>query len=453
MSFLGWMALIGALLLIMALATAVLRRLPITTSLIYLSCGVAIGPLGAHWLHIDLLSQSEWFERLTEVAVIVSLFVGGLKIRLAPTAPEWRAAFILAGPVMLVSIAAVGAVAHYALGLAPAVALLLGAVLAPTDPVLASSVSVNDASDRDRVRYALSVEAGLNDGAAFPFVVFALLWMEAGELGGWVKEWSLERLLWAVPAGLAIGYVLGYLTGRLTFYLRSRNRDADAPNDFLALALIALAYVATEAVHGWGFLAAFAAGVGVRSAELRLVDESPHPDLEQRARQSEPAEHPPAEELIPAHVSGDEMKQPAVAAGVVIHEVLSFGKTLERLLEVMLVVLVGIAVGLHWNARAFVVALVLFAVVRPLATWLLLAGSGPTGMQRSLIGWFGIRGIGSLYYVTYALNHAAFERADATALVQLTVSVIALSILIHGATAQPLLSYYERLAEARRSDQ
>src|SRR5687768_2875837 len=125
MTFLGWMGMIGALLLIMALSTAVLRHLPISTSLIYLGCGVAIGPLGMHWLEIDLLRQSLWFERLTEVAVIISLFVGGLKLRLSPKEPEWRAAFRLAGPVMILSIAAAAAFAHFAFGFPPPLALLL----------------------------------------------------------------------------------------------------------------------------------------------------------------------------------------------------------------------------------------------------------------------------------------------------------------------------------------
>lgn len=444
MDFLGWMALIGGLLLIMALSTAVLRRLPITTSLIYLMCGVVIGPFGLHWLHVDLLKQAEWFERLTEIAVIVSLFVGGLKIRLSPREPEWRAAFVLAGPLMLVSIGAVAAFTHFTFGISPPLALLLGAVLAPTDPVLASSVSVNDAADHDRLRYALSVEAGLNDGAAFPFVIFGLLWLKSDAVNDWIGSWALERVLWAIPAGLLIGYGLGYVAGRFTIYLRSRDRDAGAPNDFLALALIALSYVIAESVHAWGFLAVFAAGVGVRSAELQVVGESPHPDVEQEELDASDEPHPPAEDMVSAKVTSEDMKQPAVAAGVVIHEVLSFGKTLERLLEVMLVVLVGIAVSTHWDTRAVVVAIALFVIIRPLASWLLLALTPTAGLQRWLMGWFGIRGIGSLYYLTYALNHGSLERDDAQALAGLTVSVVALSILLHGATAQPFLDRYEK---------
>jgi sodium/hydrogen antiporter len=131
-----------------------------------------------------------------------------------------------------------------------------------------------------------------------------------------------------------------------------------------------------------------------------------------------------------------------------VHEVLSFGKTLERLLEVMLVVLVGIAVSRHWDARAVLIAATLFVVIRPAFSWLALAGTPTSHWQRWLMGWFGIRGIGSLYYLTYALNHAQIEQREA--LVAITVSVVALSILVHGATAQPLLDHYEKILRRRK---
>lgn len=171
MSFISWMAVVGGLLLVMALSSAFIRRLPISTSAIYLSIGVALGPLGLNLLSIDVLESRVWFEHICEVAVIVSLFVGGLKLRLPILNPEWFAAYALAGPVMLFSIMGVALYAHWFLGLDPAVALLLGSFLAPTDPVLASAVAVNDAGDHDRMRYGLSGEAGFNDGRAFPFVV------------------------------------------------------------------------------------------------------------------------------------------------------------------------------------------------------------------------------------------------------------------------------------------
>jgi sodium/hydrogen antiporter len=156
----------GAVLLTMALSSAYLHRLPISTALIYLSLGIAIGPLGLGLLRVDFM-HARWLEPLTEVAVIVLLFFGGLKLRLRLHDPAWCAVFRLAGPLMLGTMAAVALFAHLVLGLEPALALVLGAVLAPTDPVLAGAVSVNDSSDHDRVRFGLSGEAGLNDGMAF----------------------------------------------------------------------------------------------------------------------------------------------------------------------------------------------------------------------------------------------------------------------------------------------
>jgi sodium/hydrogen antiporter len=462
MDFLQWMVLGGGLLLVLALSSAYLRRLPVSTALLYLAVGLAIGPLGLGLLTIDLEQAAPWMEHLTEVAVILSLFVGGLRLRLPLRHPAWRAPMRLAGPVMLASITGVALFAHYAIGLDPPLALLLGAALAPTDPVLASAVAVNRAADHDRMRYGLSGEAGLNDGAAFPFVVFALLWAEHGEIGAWAGGWALWRLLWAIPAGLIFGFVLARGVGRLAIWLRSHHQDTAAPSDFLALALVALAYTGAEFIGAWGFLAVFAAGVGLRRAEIKTVSESPHPAAEKVApaafavgaggREEEGEEdepilaHPPAEDLVAAQVSAEDLREPAVAAGTVVSEVLSFGDTVERLLEVLLVVLVGVAVATHWEWAAIPLAAMLFFVIRPLSTLLLLAGTPTTGTQRQLMGWFGIRGIGSLYYVSYALNHGQGWEAAST-MVGLTVGVIALSVVVHGVTMQPILAWYQRSLE------
>jgi sodium/hydrogen antiporter len=455
-SFLGWMALAGGLLLLMALSSAYLRNLPISTSAIYLALGVAIGPLGFGWLRIDLGQEVRWFERLTEVAVIVALFVGGLKLRLPLKDPAWIAARRLGGPIMLATIIGVALCAMLLLGLDPATALLLGAVLAPTDPVLAGTVKVGSAADHDRMRYGLSGEAGLNDGAAFPFVIFGLLWAEHGGAGEWITGWALHRLLWAVPAGLLLGFLLGRGVGRLAIWLRSRQQDTGAPSDFLALALIALSYVGAEAIGALGFLATFAAGVGLRHAEFHVSRESPPPEQPRRpARQpnqspASPVPHPPAEDLVGASVEAEELKEPVVAAGVLVAETITFGDTAERLLEVLLVVLVGVLLSSHWDPRSVLLALMLFLVIRPLATLILLAGTPTSRAQRWLMGWFGIRGIGSLYYLSYALTHG-FTGEVAGELAGLAISVVALSILVHGTSVPPLLARYERTLEDART--
>lgn len=451
MSVLGWMTAVGSLLLLMALTSAYLERLPISTSLIYLLVGLGLGPVGFGLLQLDIESQRQWLETLTEIAVIVSLFVGGLRLRLPLQNHGWRVAFRLAGPVMLLSIIGVAATAHLLLGVPVAVSLLVGAIVAPTDPVLAAEVSVHDAEDQDRVRYALSGEAGLNDGAAFPFVIFGLEFMHAGGVDAWVGEWFLGRVVWAVPAGLAIGYFLGTGLGQLAMRIRTRSNHASAPNDFLALALIALAYVAAERAHAWGFLSVFAAGVGLRHAEVRVVRATPDSEHAHRPDPvDQPADmHPPAESLVTARNSAEPNQLPAVAAGVLIAEALSFGDTLERMLEVLLVVLVGIAVATAWTWTGALLAIVLFVIIRPIGTQLSLIGSRTSRAQRWLIGWFGIRGIGSLYYLSYALNHGVPSR-DAAQLVGVVVTVIACSIVIHGITVTPVLQWYQRSVATRQ---
>ncbi|CAN5412329.1 sodium:proton antiporter [soil metagenome] len=448
MTFLAWMGVAGGLLLIMALSSALLRRLPLTTSAVYLAIGIGIGPIGLGWIEINFISSGVWLEHLTEIAVIISLFVGGLKLRLPFSHPGWNAAVRLAGPVMLTSICGVAVFSHYIFGFSWAASFLLGAILAPTDPVLASTVSVNNAADDDRMRYGLSGEAGFNDGMAFPFVVFALMWMEYDRIGSWTGEWALHRLVWAVPAGLVLGYALGKGLGRVSIWLRAKYVDSEAPNDFLAMALIALAYVGAETIGAWGFLAAFTAGVGFRRAETRIVVENPHDDHVAASGQEIDDEglitdHPPAEDLVDAKVSAKDLKHPAKAAGLVISEIISFGNTAERLLEVMLIVLVGICVAVYWDWRAVPLAAVLFLIIRPAAVMFFLIKS-PTGMtQRLLMSWFGVRGIGSIYYLSYAMTHGLLEHL--TDLASMTLTVVALSIVVHGVSSQPILDYYERI--------
>lgn len=442
MSFSAWIALAGGLLLIMALSAVYLRRLPITSSLIYLALGLAVSPSWLNLIRIDFVREKVVFEHLTEIAVIISLFVGGLKLRLPLADPAWSAAYRLAGPVMVASIAGVAVAARYLLGFDWPVAFLLGAVLAPTDPVLAGAVTVNDATDKDRMRYGLSGEAGFNDGTAFPFVVFGLLWIEHGELGGWTGGWALHRLLWAVPAGLLIGYWAGKGMGHLAIFLRSRRPGTSTHGDFLALALIALAYAGAEAVGAWGFLAAFAAGIGFRRSEVNTARDHPAPEFlaSQEGSGAGLTTHPPAENFAGNAAAEDEIKHPTKAAGHMVAEIITFGDTAERLLEVMLVVVLGICLSTYWDWRAVPLALALFFVIRPLSTLACLVKTRTRIRQRLLMGWFGIRGIGSLYYLSYALNHG-FDRAPGE-LVATTLSVVGLSVALHGISS-PLLYHYE----------
>lgn len=448
MTFILWMAVLGAVLLILALTSSYLRWMPVTTSAVCLLLGICIGPLGMDLLHLDIKGSARWMEHLTEVAVLFSLFVSGLKLRLPLKHRTWRIAFGMAGPVMLLTILGTCLALHWLLGLSWGVSLLVGAILAPTDPVLAGLVQVNSAQDYDSLRFGLSGEAGLNDGTAFPFVIFALVFMQHGGFDGdWLGGWVLKNLLWAVPAGLLVGYWMGRGIGRLTLKMRITNADSTlSPNDYLTLALIALAYVVAEAIGGYGFLSVFAAGLGLRQAEFKSTGNS-----------QTPAEHLAQPvvghmEVEPEHaLHGDvgQLQDTQIAAGVMMGDMLAFGSLVERSMEVFLVTLLGVVLVSHWDWRALAVGALLFGVIRPLSVLSMPWGRLLDRHQRGLMGWFGIRGIGSIYYLFYAINHGLVGTNSAVA-VNLTLSVIALSIVVHGLSTQPMLAWYERRAQAQQ---
>lgn len=440
MTFTVWVAVLGAVLLTLALTSSYLRWMPVTTSAMCLVLGVAIGPMGLDVLKLDISDSSVWMEHLTEVAVVFSLFVSGLKLRLPLKNRTWRVAFGLAGPVMILSIAGLCLALHYLFGLSWGVSMLIGAMLAPTDPVLAALVQVNDARDDDRVRFGLSGEAGLNDGTAFPFVILGLL-MLRDDGSGFLGEWLLRNVLWAVPAGLLVGYWMGRGIGKLTLSMRIKNADSTlSPNDYLALALIALAYVVAEWIQGYGFLSVFAAGLGLRQAEVKSTDEAalPAEHLVQPVVGHETVE--PQQAVLGDTESLDDGQ---LAAGVMMSDMLAFGSLVERSMEVFLVTLLGVVLANHWDWRALAIGALLFAVIRPLSVLALPWGRLLDGPQRLLIGWFGIRGIGSLFYLFFALNHD-LQPEVAQLCINLTLSVVALSILVHGVTTQPTLAWYER---------
>ncbi|HSK09608.1 MAG TPA: cation:proton antiporter, partial [Vicinamibacterales bacterium] len=251
----------------MALASSVLKRLPLSASMLYLAAGFLLGPAGAGLFDLDVVDGATLVEHVTEIAVIVSLFTAGLKLRLPFSDGRWRPPVLLAVVAMTLTVGAVAAVGVMGLALPLGAAVLLGAVLAPTDPVLASDVQVEHAHDAERLRFSLTGEAGLNDGTAFPFVMLGLGLLGLHEIGtgGW--RWVFVDLLWAVPAGLAVGALAGTAIGRLVVYLRRAHGGAAGLDDFLALGLIALSYGVALLIHSYGFLAVFAAGLALRRIE------------------------------------------------------------------------------------------------------------------------------------------------------------------------------------------
>ena len=435
MSFDFWFLVVGVLFVLMALAASVLRRLPLTASVVYLAVGFTLGPTILGLIQLDPVEQSALLERISEVAIIISLFTAGLKLRVPLSHEGWRLAVRLALGSMTVTVGLVALAAMVGLGLPLGAAILLGAILAPTDPVLASDVQVENPGDRDRLRFSLTGEAGLNDGAAFPFVMLGLGVLGLHDIGvhGW--RWLAVDVVWAIAGGLAIGGLLGTLVGHLVLYLRREHREAVGLDDFLALGLIALAYGVALLAETYGFLAVFAAGLALRRVELRSTGENPSQDVKAMTQVGQ------AEE-----VATDPERAPAYMA----QAVLGFNEQLERIGEVAVVVLVGGMLStryLPWEALWFVPLLLL--IIRPLSVWLGLIGSHTSHLQRVLTAWFGIRGIGSVYYLMYATQHGLAPDV-ARQLAGLTLCVVAVSVVVHGISVTPLMNMYGSRSERAR---
>ncbi|MCW2608111.1 MAG: putative sodium/proton antiporter [Frankiales bacterium] len=403
---------LGALLAAL-LPRVVAGRRPVSLPLVFLLLGVGLG-LVPGLPTLDPIQDASFVEHLTEVTVIVALMGAGLGLDRPPSWRGWASTRRLLVVGMPLSIAGVALLGGGVLGLALPTALLLGAALAPTDPVLAGEVQVGepttdevegDALTRaeDEVRFGLTSEAGLNDALAFPFVYAAVLMQQEGsDPRGWLGEWLAVDVAYKLVVGLVAGYAVGRALGRLTFSSRREVlRLSEHSEGFVALAATFLAYGVTEVLHGYGFLAVFVAAVTIRSSER----------------------------FHGYHV--------------VLHD---FVEQVERLLTVLVLLLLGIALtdGLLSGvgvAEVAVAAAVLF-VVRPLAAGLALTGSCGTRRERATMAFFGVRGIGSVYYVAYALGVAEFTGANTVWSV--VALVIGASVVVHGALAGPVMEHLDR---------
>lgn len=435
-----WSVLIGLLLIVMALAGTVLSRLPLSTAMLYLAVGVAVSPLALGWSSFGPLTHTVLLERLTEVVVLVSLFTAGLKLSHGLRDRRWLLPLRLATASMLVTIGCIALAGWALLGLPVGAAILLGGILAPTDPVLASDVQVHEPGDRDQLRFALTGEGGLNDGTAFPFVMLGLGLLGLHDLGTTLWRWVAIDLLWSVGAGLAVGAALGVATGRLVLFLRREHKEAVGLDDFVALGLIALAYGIALLMHASGFLAVFAAGVALRNL---VQQQSASPDDSRRAVEKAAAT---PDRSVADSLAVDPRHAPAYMA----HAVLGFNEQLERVGEVAVVVTIGALLwAVPWQREAIWFVPLLLVVIRPLSVAVGLAGSARVrSSRRWLLGWFGIRGIGSLYYLMYAANHG-LAPALADRLTGLTLATVVASIVVHGISVTPLMAVYERRVAAR----
>jgi sodium/hydrogen antiporter len=336
---------------------------------------------------------------------------------------RWRLPARLAIVSMTVMVALVTAIGVWLLHLPLGAAILLGAILAPTDPVLASGVHSEPGAKPDRLGFSLAGEGGLNDGTAFPFVLLGLGLLGLEELGPGYARWWGMHLLWATLGGVVIGAALGSAAGRLVVYLRSRHSQAVGLDEFLGLGLIGMAYGLAQISAASGFLAVFAAGLA-----LQRVREQPRRAGDLHGTAAAPAQASSGQQ---SHHAGE--MQDAVQA---------FNEQLEKVAELALVLMVGamLAYAPVVPAVWWFVPLLLF-VLRPVSVLAALPGEDLSRPQQTMIAWFGIRGIGSIYYLLSALQHAMPARIAET-LVSLTLWTVAASIIAHGLTAQPLMQRY-----------
>ncbi|SCG68637.1 cation:proton antiporter [Micromonospora halophytica] len=405
-------ALVGVGALLAGILPRMLEHRPLSMPIAFLGLGMLVFLLPTGLPSPDPLRWPDITTHLTEIGVIVALMGAGLKIDRPLSWKSWSSTWRLLAIAMPVCIAAVALLGWWWAGLVPAAALLLGAALAPTDPVLAADVQVGEPTDvedsEDEVRFALTSEAGLNDGLAFPFVYAAIAIATAGLApSAWLADWFNVDVLYKLSVGVGGGLLIGWLLGRLFFRAPSELRLARHAEGFLALAATFLAYGLVEVVGGYGFLAVFVAARAIRAAERTHEFHS------------------------------------------VLHD---FAEQVERLLTVMLLLLFGGAViggllaPLTWQAA--VVGLALVFVIRPLVGWLSLRGAPGRPAEHWVIAMFGIRGVGSFYYLAYATTKADFPQAD---LIWATVGlVVIVSAVVHGIAATPVMQLLDREGKRTR---
>jgi NhaP-type Na+/H+ or K+/H+ antiporter len=421
----------GAALLLGAVLPTLLSRQAISVPMAFVGAGVLVGllPLPGG-LAISPIEQPVVAERLTEACVIIALMGVGLAIDRPLGLRGWSSTWRLLAIGMPLFIAGAALLGWWVLGLAPATAVLLGAVLAPTDPVLASDVrvagprtrqggvadgdgtgddeqlpdDVGEVDEKDQARFSLTSEAGLNDGLAFPSV-YAAIMVAAGTFSGW--HWLGWELLGKVVLGALIGWGSGWLLARMAFRSSSRSfRLAETGEPMLALAATFVVYGLTEVVGGYGFLAVFVAALAIRS--------------HQRSHEYHDTLH-------------------------------AFVAQLEHLLTLLLLLLFGASLSwgllseLTWWGAAVGAAVVL--LLRPLTaafSLLPLRLLGRTGLSKhetGVVAFFGVRGIGTLYYMSYATGQTGFD--DARGLWSVVGFTVLLSIVVHGVLATPVMRHLD----------
>lgn len=405
---------LGGIILLTAWLPLVLRKMPLSLPIFCVGVGAAVFSLPSlRPFAVHPLDHPVAAERLSELVVIVSLMGAGLKIDRLIGLRRWMLTWRLLGIAMPFTIVLVAGLGLGLLGVGLAAALLIAASLAPTDPVLASDIQVGapGEGEEDEARFALTSEAGLNDSLAFPFVNLAIVLASATFSLRDLGPWLVQDVLWKLSAGIAMGYGIGRALGYLTFHLPNRANLSRTGDGFVALGATLLSYGLTEVVHGYGFLAVFIAALVLR------------------------------------HASRDDRYH---------HRLHAFAEEAERLLMMLLLVLFGGMIAHAGLLGAVDRWVLLFAagtilIARPLAGLVSLTRSPLPWRERFVISFFGIRGLGSAYYLAYALNQAHFE--NPARLWSVVGVVVLISIILHGVTVTPALHLLDRWHRRRQSPQ
>ncbi|GAB2918400.1 cation:proton antiporter [Paraburkholderia jirisanensis] len=445
-----WYLIIGGLLIAMALARRLIAHLPMTGAMVYLVVGFVLGPTVTGLVTPDLLKGVHALRLVTEAGLVISLFAIGMHLRVPLRNRLWLLPLRLGLGAMLLTIAAMTALAYYGLGLAAGLALIVAAALAPTDPVLANELRPLQAGDDEPLRFALSGEGGCNDGAAWPFMLLGLALcgvdLRSGlpfglpfglQVPGGAAATFVASLAWGLGSAVAIGWLFGAGVVALVTRLRMHTEVTVGIEGFLALGLMSACYGAAQLLHGYAFVAVFIAGVALRHEELRATGGHAAPtEVLDRIEHGERAEA--------AHT-------PELAHAFIAESMMAFAVEIEHTVELVLMLIIGTVVSAYWREiltwHALWPALALLFVVRPACTLVALAGSQATWPQRLLAGWLGIRGVGAFYYLLFAIEQ--LQRTALDAALAVVMAAIVGSVFLHGVTATLLLERYLRVPAQR----
>lgn len=441
-----WYILIGILLVSVDVLGPLLANKWVSSVQLQLLGGIVAGPWALDLIQLDMLTHAHVLEVISEIAVIISLYATGIKMRIPLTSGRWLAPLILASVTMVATITLASGLAYWLLNLSLPAAILLGAVLAPTDPVLADKIQLEHPNDRDRLRQSLTGEAGLNDGTAFPFVLLAvgLASPSLHPLGPSFSNWIAIDLLWKISGGVFLGALAGTLLGRFIIWVRTTHSGEQSSEELLTMGLIAVIYGIALSLNTYAFLAVFAAAVGLRRIEM-TSDSSQEANEDSKVRASEGKRD-----------AQEDAEQDPGSPVALLKEQTEVGSALERIVQVFLVFVVGVLLSTSdiSNWKYWLFGCLMIVIIRPVAVYSTFRLGNITTFQRGLVAWFGIRGIGTLYYLSHSISLGMDEvlAAEMAVVASCCVITIVLSIAAHGSSDAPLMHWYvtqqRRLATA-----